>query len=181
MVPMYDEIFKLAETIGFQKHGETKGRLVPCDASLRRFCEQNVCGKYKSCYMCPPAAGSAETLIAKLHNYNNVIVFTQEYPCEDMSKYEAVQIAHERRSQMLWKSMQKLGYSKENACVLTSGGCHLCEKCGILTGEPCRHPDTACPSVSGYCIEVAKLAASLGLSTTGENGGIVFFCFVLLR
>lgn len=178
---MYDEIKKLAETIGFEKCGETKGRLVPCDTGLRRFCEQNACGKYKSCYMCPPAEGPAETLVAKLHNYKDVLVFTKEYPCEDMSNYLSVQIAHERRSQLLWKSMQKLGYTKENSRVLTVGGCHLCEKCGILTGEPCRHPDTACPSVSGYCVEVGKLADSVGLSTAGENGGIVFFCMVLLK
>jgi len=178
---MYDDIKKLAETIGFEKCAETKGRLVPCDPALRRFCEQNVCGQYRSCYMCPPAEGSAATLIAKLHNCKDVLIFSKEYPCDDLSKYQTVQIAHERRSQMLWKAMQKLGYNKENSRVLTSGGCHLCETCGIKTGEPCRHPDTACPSVSGYCIEVSKLCNSLGLSMNGENGGIVFFCFVLIK
>ena len=34
MVPMYDEIKKLAETIGFEKCGETKGRLIPCDTRM---------------------------------------------------------------------------------------------------------------------------------------------------
>lgn len=181
---MYEEIKKLAETIGFQDCGQTEARLVPCDPTLRRFCEQNLCGEYKSCYMCPPAEGPAETLIAKLHNFKDVLVFTQEYPCADMTNRDAyfgLQIAHERRSQMLWKSIQKLGYTKKNACVLTTGGCHLCEKCGILTGEPCRHPDTSCPSLSGYCIECAKLADLAGVDFNAKNGGIVFFCVVMLK
>lgn len=179
---MYEEIKKMAETIGFQKCGEIAARRIPCDPTLRRFCEQNCCGMFRSSYMCPPAEGSAELLIAKLHGYKTALVFTQEYICEDMANYMNVQIAHERRSQMLWKSMQKLGYTKENACVLTVGGCHLCEKCGILTNEPCRHPDTACPSLSGYCVECEKMTNMVGLSTKAENpNGIVFLCVVLVK
>ncbi|MBQ4118744.1 MAG: hypothetical protein IJD08_07135, partial [Oscillospiraceae bacterium] len=95
--------------------------------------------------------------------------------------YLAQQIAHERRSQMLWKAMQKIGYNKENSRVLAAGGCHLCEECGIKTGEPCRHPDTAIHSVSGYCIEVAKLSKMVGIDCVGKNGGVVFYCFVLVK
>ena len=178
---MYEEVKKLAETLGFDKCGELPGRLVPCDKTLRRFCEQNLCGMYHSSYMCPPAEGAAETLIAKIHNCKNVMVLLHEYACPDMSKYMDAQISHERRSQLLWKSMQKLGYTEKNSRVLTVGGCHLCEECGIKPGEPCRHPDTACPSVSGYCIECDKLAEAVGLSTQAENGGLVFMTLVLLK
>ena len=50
----------------------------------------------------------------------------------------------------------------------------------------CAHrliiPDTACPSVSGYCIEVDKMAKMMDLSTKAENpNGIVFVCMVLLK
>lgn len=181
---MYEDIKTLAETLGFTGCAEIPARLVPCNASLRRFCEQNICGMYKENYMCPPAIGSAETLIAKLHNYKDVLVFTKEYPCANPTvreEYLPVQIQHERRSQLLWKSMQKLCYDKKNAAVLAAGGCHLCEECGIKTGVPCRHPDTALPSVSAFCIEVAKLSEMLGLSMEGQNGGVVFYCFVLVK
>lgn len=179
---MYDEIKQLAEALGFQKCGETKGRLVPCDITLRRFCEKNVCGKYGKSYMCPPAQGPAEALVAKLHNYKDVLVFTKEYPCDDIKNYIPLQIAHEKVCQTLWKAMQEhFGYTKENARVLTTGGCHICKECGIITGEPCRHPNLACHSVSGYCIKVAELCENIGLSMEGENGGVVLFCFVLLK
>lgn len=178
---MYEEIKKLAETIGFDQCGEIEGRLVPCDPTLRRFCEQNVCGEYKSCWMCPPAEGAVGTLVSQIHSCKKVLVFTREYECPDLTKYMDVQIAHERRSQMLWLSMQKLGYSKKNARVLSVGGCHLCEKCGYLTGEECRHPDMSCPSLSGYCVEVNKLAGLVGIDPNAKNGGMVFFCVVLLK
>lgn len=180
---MYEDIKKLAETIGFENCAEIPARLVPCDASLRRFCEQNLCGMYHASYMCPPAEGNAQALIAQLHNFKDVLIFTKEYPCKDMTnrdEYIGSQIAHERRSQLLWKSMQKLCYNSKNARVLAAGGCHLCEQCGILTGEPCRHPETAIHSVSGYCIEVAKLSKTVGIDPIG-NGGIVFYTFVLVK
>ena len=178
---MYEDIKKAAETLGFTGTFEIAARRIPCDASLRRFCEQNVCGSYGTCYMCPPAEGSAETLIAKLHNYKDCLIFTKEYACPDMANYKLVQISHERRSQLLWKTVQKLGYTEKNARVLTTGGCHLCEECGIKTNEPCRHPDMSCPSVSGYCVKCGELADMLGINMAGENGGIVFFAMVLLK
>ena len=127
---MYEDVKQLAQEIGFDKCGEIAARLVPCDPTLRRFCVQNVCGMYNSCYMCPPAEGPAEVLVAKLHNYKDMLVFAREYPCEDMNNYMAVQREHENNSHILWKAMQKLGYTQKNARVLTTGGCHLCEVCG---------------------------------------------------
>ena len=180
---MYEDIKKIAETIGFEDCKEIPARLVPCDPSLRRFCEQNLCGMYHQSYMCPPAVGNAATLVAQLHNFKDVLIFTKEYACNDITnrdEYIVQQIAHERRSQLLWKSMQKIGYDSKNARVLGAGGCHLCEECGIKTGEPCRHPDTAINSVSAYCIEVAKLSKMVGIDPVG-NGGIVFYCFVLVK
>ena len=181
---MYEEIKKIAETLGFEECKEIPARLIPCDPSLRRFCEQNLCGMYHASYMCPPAMGNAKALIAQLHNFKDALIFTKEYQIADLTCQEGYlgqQIAHERRSQLLWKSMQKIGLDSKNARVLAAGGCHLCEECGIKTGEPCRHPDTAIHSVSGYCIEVAKLSKTLGIDFVGKNGGVVFYTFVLLK
>ena len=108
---MYEEIKKLAETIGFEECKEIPARLIPCDPSLRRFCEQNLCGMYHASYMCPPAMGNAATLIAQLHNFKDALIFTKEYQIADLTCQEGYlgqQIAHERRSQLLWKSMQKI-------------------------------------------------------------------------
>jgi len=182
---MNDVIKKLAEDLGFDsKVGELPARLVPCDATLRRFCVQNACGQYKRCWQCPPAVGAAETLIAQLHNYKDALVFTNEYPCTDYKDKEQVEkmhVAHERRSQLLWMSMQKLGYSKKNARVLTVGGCHLCPECACITGESCRHPDIACPSLSAYCVSCTELGKLTGQNFAGEHGGCVFIAIVLLK
>ena len=75
-----------------------------------------------------------------------MLVFAHEYPCEDMNNYQNVQREHENNSHILWKAMQKLGYNQKNARVLTTGGCHLCETCAYITGEPCRHLVSICYS-----------------------------------
>ena len=183
MADIVEEVKALGLRLGFEHVAVTEARNIPCDPSLRRFCEANVCGQYKRCWMCPTATGSPETLIAKLHTYKKAIVFTQEYPCRDLgdkAEVDALHIMHERRSQLLWKCLQKLGRSKKDALVLTVGGCHLCEECAYITGQPCRHPDIACPSMSGYCIEVARLAEKCALDYAG-HGGIVFFAIALLK
>ena len=118
---MYEEIKKLAETIGFEECKEIPARLIPCDPSLRRFCEQNLCGMYHASYMCPPAMGNAATLIAQLHNFKDALIFTKEYQIADLTCQEGYlgqQIAHERRSQLLWKSMQKIGLDSKNATII---------------------------------------------------------------
>lgn len=178
---MYEDVKELALKLGFDACGETTGRLVPCDKTFRRFCEANTCGMYGNCHMCPPAAGPAETLIAKMHNYKTVIAFTKEYPCPDPANYLEAQIAHERLSQLLWMSMQKLGYPKDKARVFSVGGCHLCEECAIKTGEPCRHPDIACPSVSAYCVVTDQLAKDVGLDMNAKNGGLVFIALAVFK
>ncbi len=184
MSEISEKITELGLTLGFEHAAEMPARLIPCDPALRRFCEADICGQYKKCWMCPTATGSPETLIARLHHYKTAIVFTQEYPCNDMcdkAEVDGLHIMHERRSQLLWKCIQKLGRTKEDARVLTVGGCHLCPECACKTGEPCRHPDTACNSMSGYCVEVADMADRLGLDYIGKNGGIVFFAMALLK
>jgi len=184
MSELTDEIKSLGLELGFERAEEIPARLIPCDPALRRYCEADVCGQYKKCWMCPTATGSPEFQIAKLHMYKTAIVLTQEYPCKDMcdkAEVDSLHIMHERRSQLLWKCVQKLGRTKDDARVLSVGGCHLCPVCAYKTGEPCRHPDLSCPSLSGYCVKVAELADRLGLDYIGKNGGIVFYAVVLLK
>lgn len=173
---MHEEIKKLGLKLGFDACGEICGRLIPCDPSYRRFCEMNTCGCYGKCHMCPPSAGPVETLISKIHSYKDALVFVKEYPCPDKNKYMDAQIAHERLSQLLWMSMQKLGYTKKNSRVLSVGGCHLCEECAKISGNECRHPDIACPSVSAYCVKTDELAKKVGLNMEARNDGLVFIC-----
>lgn len=184
MSEMKEEIARLGLTLGFEKSAGLPARAIPCDPALRRFCEENLCGQFKRCWMCPTATGSPETLIAKLHSYKDAIVFTEELPCKDFfdkDEVDSLHIIHEKRSQLLWKCVQKLGHTKKDALLLTVGGCHLCKECAYITGEECRHPDLACPSMSGYCVKVKELADRLELPYEGEKGGIVFFAIVLLK
>ena len=57
------ELMKLAEDAGFRA-AVISAKDIPVDGSFRKFCEDNLCGKYNANYSCPPACGTVE----EVHN-----------------------------------------------------------------------------------------------------------------
>ena len=47
------ELIKLAEEAGFRA-AVLPAKEIPVDGSFRKFCEDNLCGKYNANYSCPP-------------------------------------------------------------------------------------------------------------------------------
>ena len=53
------ELMKLAEEAGFRA-AVISAKDIPVDGSFRKFCEDNLCGKYNANYSCPPAWATAD-------------------------------------------------------------------------------------------------------------------------
>ena len=53
------ELMKLAEEAGFRA-AVISAKDIPVDGSFRKFCEDNLCGKYNANYSCPPAWVTAD-------------------------------------------------------------------------------------------------------------------------
>ena len=53
------ELIKMAEDAGFLA-AILPAKDIPVDGSFRKFCEDNLCGKYNANYSCPPACGTVE-------------------------------------------------------------------------------------------------------------------------
>ena len=59
------ELIKLAEDAGFRV-ALIPAKEIPLDGSFRKFCEDNLCGKYNANYSCPPACGTVEEVRERL-------------------------------------------------------------------------------------------------------------------
>ena len=62
---------------------------------------------------------------------------------------------------------------------LTCGGCRLCPVCAKRTGEPCRHPDKALPSMESYGIDVYNTTKDTALRYINGQDTVTYFGVVL--
>ena len=59
------DLINLAEEAGFRV-AVIDTRDIPVDGSVRKFCEDNLCGKYNANYSCPPGCGTVEEVHQRL-------------------------------------------------------------------------------------------------------------------
>ena len=67
------ELIKLAEEAGFRA-AVLPAKEIPVDGSFRKFCEDNLCGKYNANYSCPPACGTVEEVHQLLYDQDKALV-----------------------------------------------------------------------------------------------------------
>jgi hypothetical protein len=63
--------------------------------------------------------------------------------------------------------------------TLRAGGCGVCEVCAKRTGEPCRFPEKAMPSLEAYCVNVSELARAAGMKYVNGQNTVTYFGAVL--
>ena len=56
---------------------------IATDPSFRALCEENRCGLYGRCYMCPPDIGPVEELIAQVLSFDRGLLYQTVSPLED--------------------------------------------------------------------------------------------------
>ena len=66
------------------------------DPAFRAFCEQNRCGMYGRCYMCPPDIGPVEELIAQVLSFDRGLLYQTVSPLEDSFDIEGMREAKAR-------------------------------------------------------------------------------------
>ena len=130
------------------------------DPSFRSFCEENICGMYGRCYMCPPDIGPVEELIAQVRSFDRGLLYQTVSPLEDSFDIEGM---------------------REDALHLTVGGCGLCPQCAKPMGQPCRHPERALPSLESHGIDVYNTTRSTSLRYVNGPNTVTYFGLILFR
>lgn len=147
---------------------------------FRRICENNGCGGYNHCYMCPPDIGEIHALMAKVKAFRQAVLYQSIAQIEDPFDFEGMMEAghnHALLSQRIGKAVEPM--LPASYLHLSSGGCHLCEKCAKLDGVPCRHPAEALPGMEGYGIDVYQTVAPTKMKYINGQNTVTYFGIVL--
>lgn len=153
---------------------------IETDPVFREICATNACGMYGRCYMCPPDVGEIGDLMQALGEYDYALVYQTVTELEDSFDFEGMIEAKKSFypiSQGLRKAFLELGISK--VLHLGAGGCGVCEKCAKQTGEPCRFPEKAMPSLEAYGINVSELAKAAGMKYINGQDTVTYFGAIL--
>ncbi len=160
-------IIRTALKLGASAASEIAPAKIVFYPELLDMCEMNSCGKYASCWCCPPACGEAKRLFAQISAHENGVVFQRVGTLEDSFDYEGMNEAGKEFSRLASALKQKL--APTGALVLGAGGCHLCESC-TYPAAPCRFPDKNTAAVEACGINVSELCALAGLNyINGQN------------
>lgn len=148
---------------------------IPVSGKFRRFCEENLCGKYNANYSCPPACGTVEELHDRLLGEENILIV--ETICEIESYEDKSAINHSKvtHNQAVLRLFDRLRVAGFDGFCAGYNGCPLCSPCKQETGEPCTFPDRRISCVSAYCVDVAELASRCGLEFAWTPGRLHLF------
>lgn len=155
---------------------------IPFDPEVRKLCEQNSCGKFGTCWTCPPAVGTLKELHARIMKFDHFLLFDKVYELEDSFDWEGMMTSVKDFQKRIFKYKKEV-HKKDSAfsfLTLGAGACMFCETCTYGQQIPCRFPEEALISVEAFGIDAMKMMKDNGLKyNNGPNtvtyiGGIFY-------
>ena len=129
---------------------------------IRWICEHE-CPMYGTSWACPPGVGSVPECTRRCMGYENCLMISTSVEVEDITNIEetlATRPEHEDVTNQVRDILVELG---EAPYVLSTEACAICDRCAILEGQPCRHPETMHPCVESHGINVVPMLEHRGL------------------
>ena len=154
---------------------------IPVDGSFRKFCEDNLCGKYNANYSCPPACGTVEEVRQRLFSHKKALVLQSIHDIGSYENKRAVLQSKKSLNLAILRMTEQLHGEGEDCFCLGYGGCPLCDPCRQAEGEPCLFPKKRISCMSAYCIDVGKLADKCGLEFAWNPEKLYLFGMIVLR
>ena len=168
------ELIKLAEDAGFRT-ALIPVREIPVDESFRKFCEDNLCGKYNANYSCPPGCGTVMEVHKRLFAQEKALVLEMIWDVDGFDDKEFIFSSRNKLNRTVLQLMDQLREAGMDGFCLGYGGCPLCNPCKQAIGEPCVFPEKKISCMSAYCIDVGKLAQKCGLPFAWSNEKLHLF------
>ena len=146
--------------------------------AVSEACASNVCGKYGSCWTCPPSVGTPHLWQQRILQYEHLAVFTCVHPLEDCFDFEGMIHGQNETMALLQQLRTKLSQHKMDILPLGCASCNLCQKC-TYPQEPCRFPQQAIVSVEACGIDVVQLSRDTGIRYHNGDNTVTYFCIIL--
>jgi predicted metal-binding protein len=133
------------------------------DDRVRLKCQVPLCDSYGRNYTCPPHVPPVSEVRAALARYETglLVRVSDVLEGEKGDPFRAARRLHEL-IHLGEKEAFSIGY--RFAMGFIGGCCRLCETCAAVTGEACRFPFLARPSMESMGIDVAGTAERAGIS-----------------
>ncbi len=170
-------------------YGASKAMPIPVsyvvmDPRVSLKCQIPRCVHYGRNLMCPPSCVKPDEFARSLERYEFAIL-VQAKIIADLASVERrlgatslVEVINDedyrrqlrtstRSFEMILSKLERdaLMMGHRFALALSGGACSLCDECvGISSGEPCRHPFEARPSMEAVGIDVVRTAENSGVT-----------------
>jgi predicted metal-binding protein len=160
----------VVETAAIQFHEE-----------FRQACEKNVCGKYDTNWMGPPAIGPIGELRQQVLGFRQGLLFQTVHRTDGSFDIIGMLAAAKEHQSVFRNFLEKIRgrHPDEKFLPLDAGCCSYCEKCAYQDKEPCRNPDQAVSSVEAYGMNVAALMKTADMPYNHGKGAIGFVGLIL--
>ena len=151
---------------------------IPFAQSVADACQANLCGRYGSCWTCPPGVGHWMDLEKQVKSYQKAVVFSCKYELEDWFDLEGMDAAALRARQCLKEIMENLRRDGISFLALGCGSCNICSEC-TYPDAPCRFPEEAIVSVEACGINVVQLSKDIGIRYNNGENTVTYFSIIL--
>lgn len=150
---------------------------IPFSAAVVEMCKANRCGKYDTCWACPPGVGELSELEKRVKTYKTACVFTCKYDLEDSFDFEGMMQGQKSAKMVLQSVIQNLQTQGIKFLALGTGSCDICEKC-TYPHAPCKFPKKVIPSVESFGINVVDLSKNIGINYNNGENTVTYFSVI---
>ncbi len=172
---MKQKIMDMGIAQGFTLYGTLPTEKMSFEPSFRKYCADNFCGNYGKSWTCPPHLPEVAVLEAKVKAYQQAVIFQTIVPLEDSLDYEAMLEGKEVHSARLYKVLAQLRALPDfKFLAMNAGKCTVCDACTFDDNLPCRCPELAVASTSGYCVDMSDLVSKAGLKYNNGNNTVSY-------
>lgn len=170
----YQLIEKAAQAAGFTHVAPLDPITIELKDAVRQMCA--ACGRFGSCWSCPPACGTLEKCRERVSKYANGILLQTVGQLEDEFDGEGMMEAQEVHKENLNRLLKEVG--REGMLPLGAGCCTVCKTC-TYPDAPCRFPDRMVSSMEAYGMEVAAVCRANGMAYYYGPNTIAYTCCLL--
>ena len=150
---------------------------------VRKACEKNVCRKYDTNWMGPPAIGPISVLKMRVLRYRQGLLFQTVHHVASSFDLKGMLEAAKAHAIVFRDLLRKIRekYQIADLLPLDCGCCSNCDRCAYLDHEPCRHADQAVSSVEAYGMNVIALQKSAGIPYYHGKNTVCYVGMILLN
>ncbi len=163
---------------GISQYGVIPSSDITFEEGIREICKGNACRLYGTTWACPPAVGTVEQCRERCLQYQKAMVFQAVYPLTDSFDFEGMMQGHASFKKLCDQLYLLVKAQTSSFLLLSNEGCNRCETC-TYPESPCRMPERLFPSLEGYGINVARLAAKAGVRYHNGENTVTYFGMLL--